>query len=212
MNSIEKLTQIFSQFPGIGPRQAKRFVYFLLTKNNALLEEFTKELGNLKKDIVMCDECKRFFDTSNKPESVTNLCKICIDPKRDKDVLMVVQRDVDLEVVEKNSNFSGYYFVLGGSVPVLDKEPEKKIRIRELVSHIKNKSEIKEIIIATNWNPEGENTFDYVKKILEDTLQQAQGTQTRDIKISSLGKGLSMGTELEYTDSETMKNALKNRG
>ncbi len=206
MNSIEKLTQIFAQFPGIGPRQAKRFVYFLLTRNQGLLEEFVRELGNLKKDIVMCNDCKRFFDTGNRAESATNLCNICIDNKRDKETLMVVQRDVDLDVVEKNSNFSGYYFVLGGSVPILDKEPEKKIRINELVYHIKNKKEIKEIIIATNWNPEGENTFDFVKRYLENTIEN------KNIKISSLGKGLSMGTELEYTDSETMKNALRNRG
>ena len=77
----------------------------------------------------------------------------------------------------------------------------------EYVQKLKKESGLREVIIATNWNPEGENTFDYVKKLLENALQQ----ENKNIKISSLGKGLSMGTELEYTDKETMKNALRNR-
>ena len=119
---------------------------------------------------------------------------------------MLVQRDVDLESVEKNGGFNGIYFVLGGSVPILEKEPEKRIRIKELVKFIENKKDIKEIILGVNWNPEGENTSDYVVKAIEHL------TSKHKIKVSHLGKGLSMGTELEYADIDTLKNALKNRG
>ena len=126
MNRIEKLTQIFSQFPGIGPRQARRFVYFLLTKNVEILEELSKQIVDLKKEIRSCEKCKRFFDINQKrvrPE----ICSIC-DSNRDKSTLMIVQRDADLETIEKNGAFDGIYFVLGGSIPILEKEPEKRVR------------------------------------------------------------------------------------
>ena len=212
MNSIEKLIQIFSQFPGIGPRQARRFVYYLLTRANGTLEELSSHIKDLKNDVVMCADCRRFFESKN---NKTTLCNICRDQERDRSTLMLVQRDMDLESVEKNGGFKGVYFVLGGSIGILEKEPEKRIRIRELKNFIEKKIKegLREIILGVNWNPEGENTGDYVEKQLKlimekNILQQAQGKQ---IKISHLGKGLSMGTELEYTDPETMKNALKNR-
>ena len=198
----------------MGPRQARRFVYFLLTRQNGALEEFSKNILELKEDVVMCSECGRFFQTKTKSGSV---CNICSDQNRDQSILMLVQRDIDLESVERNAKsaqggFNGVYFVLGGSVPILEKEPDKKIRTKALQNLVEKriKEGLKEIIIAVNWNPEGENTGNYVKKIIENTLRQAQGSQ-RQIKISSLGKGLSMGAELEYTDPDTLKNALRNR-
>lgn len=209
MNSIEKLTQIFSQFPGIGPRQAKRFVYYLLTRNRENLDELVENIKDLKNDVFVCNDCKRFYEKKNQN---SNLCKICSDQNRDRGTLMLVQRDIDLDSIEKSKNFNGIYFVLGGSIPILEKEPEKRIRVKELLKFIKQQiaspNQIKEIILGTNWNPEGENTAIYIKKEIENFLKES-GVQ---IKISHLGKGLSMGTEIEYTDSDTLKNALKNRG
>ncbi len=205
MNSIEKLIQIFTHFPGIGPRQARRFVYYLLTRNNGAIEELVRNLGSLKDDVVMCADCRRFFE---KKHAEARLCSICANPSRDQSMLMIVPRDIDLESVEKNSVWSGVYFVLGGAVPILEKEPEKKIRIPELLEFIEKKAKngLKEIIIAMNWNPEGENTGQFVEKLLQEV------TEKHKIKVSHLGKGLSMGTELEYADPDTLKNALKNRG
>jgi len=202
MNSIEKLIQIFSNFPGIGPRQARRFVYYLLTRSGSTLDELSQNIKDLKNDVTMCDDCRRFYEKKNQK---TTLCKICSDQNRDRTTLMIVQRDVDLESVEKNGGYNGIYFVLGGSVPILEKEPEKRIRINELKKFIekKIKENLKEIILGVNWNPEGENTADYVEKFLKPLIGA--------VKISHLGKGLSMGTELEYTDTDTLKNALKNR-
>jgi recombination protein RecR len=202
MNSIDKLIQIFSHFPGIGPRQARRFVYYLLTRNNGTIQELSENIISLKKDVVMCADCKRFFE--KRYDSAT-VCSICSDENRDHSLLMIVPRDSDLESIEKNGVFNGVYFVLGGTVPILEKEPEKRIRTNELTSFITRKvgNGLTEIILGMNFNPEGENTGDYVKKLIAPII----GT----IKISTLGKGLSMGTELEYADPETMKNALKNR-
>jgi recombination protein RecR len=224
MNSIEKLTQIFSQFPGIGPRQARRFVYYLLTRANGTLSELAENIKDLKNDVMMCSECMRFFELQQTSRNNNgSLCKICADQNRDHETVMLVQRDIDLESVERNGGYNGVYFVLGGSVPILDKEPEKRIRAKELKKFIESRTSptsheasrgqnnLKEIILGVNWNPEGENTGDYVKKIIESTLRQAQSPQRQNIKISTLGKGLSMGTELEYTDPDTLKNALKNR-
>lgn len=202
MNTIEKLIKIFSDFPGIGPRQARRFVYYLLTRHHNALEDLAKNILELKMDIINCSQCKRFFEPKYKQKDV---CNICSDENRDHSVIMLVQRDIDLESVEKNAVFRGIYFVLGGSIPILEKEPSKRIRIRELEMRINHDQNIKEIILGMNWNPEGENTANFIQKNLKSIVEN------KKIKISNLGKGLSMGTELEYTDPDTLKNALRNR-
>lgn len=204
MNSIEKLIQIFTHFPGIGPRQARRFVYYLLTRHDGAIEELSKNLASLKNEVVMCADCGRFFERKHAKAQV---CNICADTTRDREILMIVPRDIDLESVEKNSVWNSTYFVLGGAVPILEKEPEKKIRIKELLAFVEKRTKegLKEIILAMNWNPEGENTASFVEKLLQEV------TKNNKIKVSHLGKGLSMGTELEYADPDTLKNALRNR-
>lgn len=202
MNTVQKLAELFAEFPGIGPRQSKRFVYFLLTKNNGFLENFAKLIISLKKETMICPSCFRFFGTD---ESKEKTCKICNDKNRDKSILMIVSRDVDFENIEKTHTFNGKYFILGGTIPILEKEPEKKIRLKELFAKIESEKTIKEIILAMSANPEGENTTDFIKNKLNDISEK------RDIKISILGRGLSTGTELEYSDSDTIKYALKNR-
>ena len=205
MSSIEKLTELFGQFPGIGPRQSKRFVYFLLTRNNGFIKEFAELILGLKDEIIICSSCFRFFP---KEKGASSLCSICRDNGRDESLLMIVARDIDVENVERSGSFHGLYFIIGGTIPILEKEPEKRVRAKELVSIIKEKiksKKLKEIILAMNLNPEGENTADYIRRLLEPT------TLAPKLKISTLGRGLSTGTELEYSDPETLKNALKNR-
>lgn len=205
MAAIDKLIEIFSQFPGIGPRQSKRFVYFLLTRNGNYIENLIRLLSELKADVRQCDKCFRYF-----PRRGTGiLCPTCADTHRDASLLLVVSRDVDLENIEKSHVYDGYYFVLGGSVPILEKEPAKKVRSKELFARVqsqtKDGSSLKEIILAMNANPEGENTAEYLKELLAPLAGKL------DIKLSTLGRGLSTGTELEYSDDDTIKNALKNR-
>ena len=204
MDTIDKLTEIFKSFPGIGPRQAKRFVYFLLTRNKSYVKEFTTLVEELQKEIQMCQECFRYF---TKGKQTGLICDICAGKNRDSDSLMIVARDIDLENIEKSHFFNGKYFVLGGTVPILDKNPESKIRLRELLktAEDKTKSGLKEIILGFSINPESEYTADYV-------IQELAPLVTKyNLKISHLGRGLSTGTELEYSDADTIKNALKNR-
>jgi recombination protein RecR len=211
MNSIDKLTEIFKSFPGIGPRQAKRFVYFLLTRNKNYIKEFTALVEELPKEIQICQDCFRYF---TKSKTTSRLCDICQGKNRDEDSLMIVARDIDLENVEKAHSFNGKYFVLGGTVPILDKNPETKVRLNELVKAVEKKvkdapagasGKLKEIILGFSVNPESEYTAQYVVQTLNSLVTKY------GLKVSHLGRGLSTGTELEYSDSDTIKNALKNR-
>ncbi|MES2436863.1 MAG: toprim domain-containing protein [Patescibacteria group bacterium] len=205
MNSIQKLTEYFSDFPGIGPRQARRFVYHLLTRNPEYLQQLSRMIVDLKRDIRICSSCFRFFQDQHTPAT---LCDICCSPSRDRSILMIVSRDVDLENIEKTRSFSGLYFVLGGAVPILEKNPETRIRQRELLSMYETRAqsgELKEVIMALNATAEGENTIDYLENLLKPQALE------HSIKISHLGRGISTGTELEYSDSDTIKNALNNR-
>lgn len=204
MNSFNRLVEIFSEFPGIGPRQAKRFVYFLLTRQAGYTKEMIRALENLQSNTVTCSSCFRIF---SKNGGTTSLCSICSNQNRDNSLLAIVSRDSDLESIEKSGSFSGYYFVLGGVVPILETEPDKKIRSRELAERMKERMQngLKEVILATSANSDGENTAQYITRLLSPFRDAG-------LKISTLGRGLSTGTELEYSDSETLKNAMRNRG
>jgi recombination protein RecR len=116
-------------------------------------------------------------------------------------MLMIVPRDIDLEAVERSGSYKGYYFVIGGMVPILEKEPEKKVRVKELAARIKNKPDLKEVILAMNANTDGEHTADYIREYFKGT----------SLTFSVLGRGLSTGTELEYADPETLKSAFLHR-
>ena len=204
MNSIDKLTELFQKFPGIGPRQSKRFVYFLLSQNQSYIQELIRELEVLKQDIVMCDSCFRFYSRN---AGKSNLCSICNNGNRDHNKLMIVSADADLENIERTGVYDGFYMVLGGTVPVLDKEPDKKIRTKGLVDSVTARASegLSEIILAMNANTEGENTAEYIEGALKPLIEKNK------IKVSKLGRGLSTGSELEYSDSDTIANALKNR-
>ena len=206
MDSTQKLIELFKEFPGIGPRQAKRFVYFLLNRNPAYANDLAKLINEVRGTVHCCDTCFRFF-----PNNMSTTCVICLDKSRDKKSLMLVSHDVDFENIEKTKFYNGYYFILGGTVPILEKTPEKRIRQKDLLEVLNKKvkegkgNELREIIIALSYNPEGENTLSYLSQILKPLADKNK------IKISTLGRGLSTGTELEYSDSDTIKNALKNR-
>lgn len=217
MDTINKLTEIFKEFPGIGERQAKRFVYFLMSRNGDYPENLSVLIKELKKDTMQCSECFRFFISSGKKEKV---CEICADSNIDSSTLMVVEKDSDLESIYKSRIYNGKYFILGGLVPIVEKNTNSKIRVKELIEKIKNSkktvfkeepkrpslgNELKEVILAFSLNPQGNHTDFYIRNQLKPVIKSL------GIKISSLGRGLSTGTELEYSDNDTLKNALKNR-
>lgn len=201
MNQIEILAQLFKEFPGIGERQAKRFVYFLLHKNPSYTKQLSESIASLKNLIRQCPSCYLFFQSNSQ-----TLCDTCRDTKTDHTSLLIVEKDADYESIKKSKNYGGMYFILGGLIPIVTKDTPNFVRVNELVKTVENRFKnegLKEIIIALSLNPQGENTDTYIREL----LNQYDGK----IKISSLGRGLSTGSELEYADSETIKNALRNR-
>jgi recombination protein RecR len=200
---IEKLTIYFKEFPGIGERQARRFVYFLLQKNPNFINQLIKNISDLKETVKQCPSCFLFFQSKEK-----ELCPVCSNPKTEKDVLLVVEKDVDCENIKRSGNYKGMYFILGGLVPIVNKETPYYLRINELLKTVESRAKennLKEIILALSINPQGEQTDIYLREKLSSLEKKY------NIKIVSLGRGLSTGTELEYSDSETIKNALLNR-
>lgn len=205
MNNIDKLTEYFSKLPGIGPRQAKRFVYFLLTRDDHYLKNLSENILNLKEAVNVCKTCFCYFQSKN--PKAKDVCDICSDTSRDDSVFMVVGKDADMENIEKNNIYNGRYFILGGYLPIL-KDSASWVRSKELFNLIErevNNKNLKEVILALSLNPEGENTIHHINQILEPLVKK------HSIKVTTLGKGLSTGTELEYSDDDTLKNALKNR-
>lgn len=203
MSSIDNLAQSFMKFPGIGTRQAKRFVYFLLAQDPYFVESLAREIAALKREIVQCEGCYRFYPRAGEGK----LCSVCVDDA-DSATLMVVEKDTDFESVRRSGSYAGRYFILGGTIPVLERDPASKIRINELLARIEGDAAdgLTEIILAFSVNPEGDFTRDYVIKTLKPITEQL------GITITTLGRGLSTGTELEYSDGDTLRHALKNRG
>lgn len=201
MNQIEILAQLFKEFPGIGERQAKRFVYFLLHKNPTYIRDLSDAIVAVKNTIKQCPSCYLFFQSER-----DSLCDTCRDPKTDHTSLLIIEKDADYESIKKSKNYSGMYFILGGLIPIVTKDTPNFVRVNELMRVIENRFKnegLKEIIIALSLNPQGENTDTYIRELLNE--------YDGKIKVSSLGRGLSTGSELEYADSETIKNALRNR-
>ncbi|NCS98660.1 recombination protein RecR [Candidatus Parcubacteria bacterium] len=204
MNPFDELVEIFRKFPGVGPRQAERFVYFLLRQPKGSLDKIGRLIPALSNSVKQCSDCYRYFISDH---SNDGLCNICSDKNRDHSTLLIVGQDVDIKSIEK-SDYNGFYFVLGGLVPILEKDPASKIRLNELNKILEKRHQkhpLSEVILALNANPDGENTTEIVQKEISDFCQKS------GIKISILGRGLSTGTELEYSDAETIKNAIKNR-
>jgi recombination protein RecR len=200
MDQIERLTALFERFPGIGPRQAQRFVQFLLRSSPSGRRELIDAISQLSSGVHQCKECMRYFGGPG------SICGICENPQRDSKVLAVVATDADLAALERSGTYSGHYFVLGGTIS-LASEKMSGLRIKQLLESIQNriKSGLQEIILAVPANPEGDATAERIREEISG------GLASRDFKITTLGRGLSTGSELEYADPDTLKSALDNR-
>lgn len=210
MDPIQQLAEKFKEFPGIGERQAKRFVYFLLHKNPQYVKSLGDAIQTIKNEIKQCTSCYRFYPTSAKAfdGQAVKMCDNCSNTETDHTTLLIVEKDADYENIRKSKTYKGMYFVLGGLVPIVTKDTPNFVRTNELQKTIEDRAKnegLTEIIIALSLNPQGEHTDMYLRELLSPL-------QTKyNLNIASLGRGLSTGTELEYSDSETIKNALRNR-
>ena len=204
MNPIDQLIVIFERFPGIGPRQARRFVQFLLSQNSAFRNDFAENLQALGTETASCKKCFRWFV---KTSGVGPLCAVCSNPARDKGLLFVIEKEADIDTVERGG-FTGLYFVLSGTMPLAEEHPERFIRAKELMKRIETDTDsgvLKEIILGLSATAEGDHT----RLLLQEKLLPLAAMH--GFKISSLGRGLSTGSELEYADPETIASALSSR-
>lgn len=203
MNNLDKLISLFESFPGVGARQAKRFAYHVLTMNEDDTAQLSKLIADIKGTVVECASCHRFFSTQNKE----TICSVCNSSNRDHNRLLVVERDSDIQAIERAGVYDGLYFVFGGTVPLLSAGENKRLRGGALKATIETRipEGLSEVILGFSINPDGENTARFVESIIGAMLKE------HEVKISHLGRGLSTGSELEYADAETIKNALKNR-
>jgi recombination protein RecR len=197
---LERLTSLFERFPGIGPRQAGRFVQYLLRSSPTLRRELAEAVRELGGSVSQCPQCFRYHAGDK------NLCSICSSTTRDPSSLSVVATDADLLALERTETYTGLYFVLGGTIS-LASEKTSGLRIKELLTSLpmRAKNGLTEIILAFPANPEGDATAERLRE--EITTIAA----TYDMKISALGRGLSTGSELEYADPDTIKNAFDSR-
>ncbi len=203
MTSLEKLIRHFEKFPGIGSRQARRFAFHILTLSQGDVAELSELIRTIRTNVVECPSCCRFHSMYNNQP----LCSLCSSGTRDHSKLTIVERDADIDAIERGGVYDGLYFVLGGMVPLLDTHDIKKLRggaLKHLVE-TRAKEGLKEIILAFSVNPDGENTGRYIEILLKESID------TYGLKTTHLGRGLSTGSELEYADPETIKNSFKNR-
>ncbi|MDA1337670.1 MAG: recombination mediator RecR [bacterium] len=194
---IQRLIQLFSGFPTVGQRTATRFVFYLLRAPRSEVKELIEAIAQVRNQIALCKLCFQPFDASEKTQE---LCIICNDNTRSKEILCVIEKESDLEALESIKEYKGLYFILGGPVDPLKKEQREILRMKELEERLKD-SPIKEVIIATNPTVEGEATALYLERVFKDS----------GIKLTRLGRGLPIGGELEYADPETLKQSLENR-
>ncbi|KPJ54832.1 hypothetical protein AMJ47_03225 [Parcubacteria bacterium DG_72] len=213
--AIQKLIDLFTKFPTVGPRTAARFVFYLIKLPQDKFEEFLDSLKELKTTTKLCPSCFNPFDPLL---SSGQACPICEDKSRDQALLCIVEKEADLNSIENTKKYKGLYFILGGSIN-LRKEKNirscstntrrtlilRELRIGELKEKIKN-SQFKEIIIATNPTPEGETTALFLERELKPGFAGKPG-----FKLTRLGRGLPVGGELEYADPDTLESALQTR-
>ena len=197
MDHIEELARSLARFPGIGPRQAKRFVYYLLATPASERTQLAELVASLGEDVHQCPECMRYHNGSS-----AVVCRYCTEKTRDDALLMLVEKDQDLAAVERAGTYKGRYFVLGG---VLTLTGKGAVREKELLKTVEKrlKNNLKEIVLALSATSEGEHTADHVRELLAPYRDR--------VKISVLGRGLATGSELEYSDAETLRAALSNR-
>src|SRR4030065_1480819 len=149
--SIQKLIELFSKFPTVGPRTASRFVFYLLGLSKEEINELTSSINKLKENVKLCSFCYKSFEKEGE------LCEICSNQSKDKSLLCIVEKETDLIPIEKTKKYQGRYFILGGTISAFKKAELKKLRIQELLEAVKDQK-IKEIIIALNPTSEGAAT------------------------------------------------------
>ncbi|MFB6224999.1 MAG: recombination mediator RecR [Candidatus Paceibacteria bacterium] len=191
--SLNELIEQLSQLPGVGRKSAMRYAFWLMDQEQDYLNALGDRIKHLKEAVILCEHCFRSFDEK--------ICDICRSPDRDKTTICVVETTEDLVQIERTGDYTGVYHVLGGAIDPLKGVNPQDLTLAELRDHI-TYNEATEVIVATNPTVQGDTTVTYIRNMFQDTS---------NLKITTLGRGLATGAELEYLDGDTVKNALRNR-
>lgn len=191
---IQNAASAFDSLPGVGPRAALRYAYWLVTQPKESIERFARNIQKLAEQIRHCDICGQWSDKSP--------CAICSDPARDHHVICVVATSQDIRAVEDTTVFKGTYHVLGGTIDPIEGRTPETLRIPQLIARVtSNSDKVTELILGLDADLPGDVTALFIKKRLADF----------PVKITHLARGLPTGAALEYADANTLADALKNR-
>ena len=189
---IERLVAALRRLPGIGEKSATRLAFFLLTAPDGLVSELADAISRVKREIVLCAECFDLTDVSP--------CAVCRDTKRDPGVLCVVEEPADRAAIERSGGFDGRYHVLGGALSPLDGIGPDALRVAELEARV-GAGGVREVILATNPNAEGDATAHLIAERLAGT----------GVRVTRIAYGMPLGGDLEYADHVTVGRSLANR-
>jgi len=193
IESLQRLSEQFGRLPGVGRKSAMRMAYAVLELTDEEALEFARAITDAKEKIHLCPVCKNLTDRE--------LCPVCSDVSRDRGVICVVEDPKDVAAFEKVREFNGVYHVLHGVISPVNGVTPDKLYIKELLERIGENDEIREVIVATNPNVEGEATAMYISKLIRPL----------GIKVTRLAYGMPVGGDLEYADEVTLFRALQGR-
>lgn len=191
-DTIQNLIECFKKFPSIGEKTAERLALSALNLDDDVINLFSDSLKNIKTKIKRCKLCNNYTEN--------DICVICNDKNRNKDLLCIVENPKDINLIEKNNIFDGYYYVLSNLISPSNGFDVSKINIDNIIDIIKQ-NEIKEVILAIKPSVEGETTSMYISKVLQNS----------GVIVSRIALGIPIGAEIDYVDSLTLEMALENR-
>lgn len=189
---ISRLMESYMKLPGIGEKTASRLAFYTVSMKEEDVTDFAKNLVSVKRDLTYCSNCGNVTDSDP--------CAICADKNRDQSVILVVEQAKDVASLEKMQEYNGQYHVLHGVLSPIEGTGPEDINIPPLLKRFQNE-EVKEVIIATNANVEGEATATYLSRLIKPA----------EIKVSRLAHGLSVGSDIEYADEVTLLKAVQGR-
>jgi recombination protein RecR len=189
---MEQLIREFSKLPGIGRKTAQRLAFWILKRDPKEVNELADAIRDAREKVRACSIC--FNITESDP------CEICRSERRDRSLICVVEEANDLMALEKTGQYRGLYHVLGGALSPLDGIGPEQLHVKELIERLRS-DEVKEVIIATNPNVEGEATAAFLAKLIKPI----------GVKVTRIARGLPVGSDLEYADDTTLGQAISNR-
>ena len=187
---IERLIEYFRQLPSVGKKTAQRYTFYIIENSKEKADNFAKAIMEVKEKVKLCSVCGNY--------STSEVCPIC--QKRNRQIVCVVQEPKDIIAMEKVKTFEGVYHVLFGTISPLENRGPNDIKIKELLARV-SKDKVKEVIMATNPDVEGDATAMYISKLLKPL----------GVKVTRLAQGISMGSDIEFADEVTLEKALEQR-